>query len=234
MLNCENIIKLSDKYLVGAPTQRVPERIQTLEDIELETKINIEVIQDVKNILDKIKSIGISKASRRREWHHFFSNNLVAHSVLILVENSNEVWIKIKKDKNEVYTPNKKLPLLSRHERKIKPQDRGYREEFQKTIIQRYIGSFKKECIDLSFYYKDLSFTATLSLADSEDSSLYQIEFEYDGHKEDYDPPTYEAILNTFEQMLSDICGSKIKRLTTHTKLSWLLNEKAVIFEKNV
>lgn len=226
MLDCKDIIKLSSEYSVGAPTQRRPERVQTLGDIELETKINIKEISDVENILNEIKSIGISKFSHRKEWHHFFSDNLVAHSVLILIENSSEIWIKIKKDKKEVYTLNKNFPLLSRHERKMKPQDIDYRDEFQKTISQRYIGSFKKECIDFSFYYEDLSFTSTLSLVDSENSFLYQIEFEFDGHKENDNPPKYETILNIFEQMLIDVCGKDINRLTTHTKLEWLIGEK--------
>ena len=226
MVNCNDIMKLSNEYLIGAPTQRRPERVQTLGDIELETKINIEKLEDVEKVLNNIKLLGFSKVAHRKEWHHFPSENLIAHSVLILIENSNEIWIKIKKDRKKIHTPNRKFPLLSRHERKMKPQENDYREEFQRTISQRYIGSFKKECIDFSFYYKDLSFTSTLSLADSKNSSLYQIEFEFDGHKENDNPPSHETILNTFEQMLIDICGKDINRLTTHTKLEWLISSK--------
>lgn len=224
IITSKKIVEISRKYLVGAPTQRIPERIQTLGDIELETKINLEKLDDVKMVLDNIKGMGFSKVTHRTEWHYFFSNNLVAHNVLILIKDSNEVWIKIKEDKQQIYTPHSNFPILSRHEKKIKPQDVNYRNEFQKTISQKYIGSFKKECLDFSFYYKDLSFTTTLSLADSENSSLYQIEFEFDGHKEGNSSPDLDTILVTFEQMLLDICKNMTNRLTIHTKLEWLLS----------
>ncbi|MFH1233161.1 MAG: hypothetical protein V1649_00720 [Patescibacteria group bacterium] len=140
-----------------------------------------------------------------------------------MVKDSNEIWIKIKKDKKIVYTVHNNFPILLRHEKKIKPLDMNYQDEFQRTIAQDYIGSFKKECLDFSFYYKDLSYTATLSLADAKNSSLYQIEFELDGHKENNQPPNFDIILASFEQMLLDICQTMANRLTTHTKLEWLL-----------
>lgn len=226
-IKSKEILEISRKYLVGGATQRIPERIQTLGDIELETKINIDKLDDVEIILHNISELGFSKVDHRTEWHHFFSNDLVAHNVLILIKDSNEIWIKVKKDKQQVNTPNRNFPILSRHEKKMKPQDVNYRDEFQQTINQKYIGSFKKECLDFSFYYKDLSFTATLSLADSEDSSLHQIEFEFDGHKENNQQPNFDTILVTFEQMLLDICQTKVNMLTTHTKLEWLLSIKS-------
>lgn len=226
IINSKKIVKISQKYFVDAPTQRIPERIQTLGNIELETKINIEELDDVKIILCNINKFGFSKVTHRTEWHHFFSDNLIAHNVLILIKNSNETWIKIKKDKKHIYTPYNNFPILSRHELKLKPNDINYRDEFQKTIVQNYIGSFQKECLDFSFYYKDLSFTVTLSLAETKDNSLYQIEFEFDGHKENNKPPSLSKILAVFDQMLIDICGDKTSRITTHTKLEWLLSIK--------
>jgi hypothetical protein len=223
-INSKKIIEIAHKYLVGAPTERIPERIQTLGDIELETKINIQKLTDIEIVLNKIQTSGFSKVAHRTELHHFFSNNHIAHNVLILIKDSNEIWIKIKKDKKQVYTVHDNLPILLRHEKKIKPQDMNYRDEFQLTITQNYIGSFKKECLDYSFYYKDLSFTCTLSLADAKNSSLYQIEFEFDGHKENSQPPDFDKILVTFEQMLLDICQAMTNRLTLHTKLEWLLS----------
>ncbi len=224
IIQSKEIVEISRKYFSGAPTQRIPERIQTLGDIELETKINIDKLSDVEAVLNNIKAVGFSKVTHRTEWHHFFSNDFVAHNVLILIKDSNEIWIKFKRDKKQVYTPHSNFPILSRHEKKLKPQDIDYRDQLQKTISQKYIGSFKKECLDFSFYYKDLSFTATLSLADSENSSLYQIEFEFDGHKENNLPPNFDTILVTFEQMLLDICKTMTNRLTTYTKLEWLLS----------
>lgn len=80
--------------------------------------------------------------------------------------------------------------------------------------------------MDFSFYYNDLSFTTTLSLAASEHSFLCQIEFEFDEHKENTETPSFDTILVTFEQMLSDICRLATNKLTTHTKLEWLLSIK--------
>jgi hypothetical protein len=179
----KKIVEISSKYFKGVPTKRDPELIQTLGDIELETKMNIKKLSDVRTILDKIKKVGFSSAIHRTEYHHFFSKDLIAHSVLILIKDSNEVWIKIKKDKQQINTPFNNFPILSRHEKKLKPQDPSYLNEFQQTIVSNYIGSFKKECLDFFFYYKNLSFVITLSLADSKHSSLYQIEFEFAGHK---------------------------------------------------
>lgn len=221
------IIEIAHRYFVNAPTKRVPERIQTLgAEVELETKVNIDKLHDVEAILNNVSVLGFSKVDHRTEWHHFFSNNLIAHNVLILVKDSNDIWIKIKKDKQQIKTPHNNFPILLRHEKKIKPQDTNYRDEFQQTICQNYIGSFQKECLDFSFWYRDVSFTTTLSLADSRQGSLCQIEFEFDGHKENTEPPNFDAILTLFEQMLFTVCPFKINELTTYTKLEWLLSIK--------
>lgn len=87
----KELIEISYKYLLGAPTKRIPERIQTLGDIELETKINIEKLDDVEMVLNNIKELGFSKVTHRTEWHHFFSNDLIAHNVFILIKDSSEI-----------------------------------------------------------------------------------------------------------------------------------------------
>jgi len=218
------IIGIAHRYFVNAPIQRIPERIQTLgTEVELETKVNIDKLDNVELILNNISELGFSKVSHRTEWHHFFSNDFIAHNVLILIQGSNEIWIKIKKDKHQIKSPHNNFPILLRHEKKMKPQDNNYRDEFQRTVCQNYIGSFQKECLDFSFWYKDASFTATLSLADSKQRSLHQIEFEFDGHKKNTEPPNFNTILNLFEQMLSNVCPSKINKFNTYTKLEWLL-----------
>jgi len=221
------ILKIAKRYSFNAPTKRNPDRIQTLgPNIELETKLNIVSSKDVEIILKNISELGFSKVEHRTERHHFFSNNHIKHSVLILVKNSNEIWVKTKKDRQEINTPNKNIPILMRHEIKIRPQDKTYQKEFEKTISQKYVGSFKKECIDFSFWFENTSFTTTLSLADSKTDSLYQIEFEFDGPKENTRVLNFSEIIQTFEQMLIKIVpSSKITSLNTHTKLEWLLNK---------
>lgn len=218
----KKIIEASQKYFVGFKNQITQEWVPTFEELELETKINIEKLEDVETILCAIKAIGFSNIVCRTEWHHFFSDDLIAHNVLILVNDSNEIWVKIKSDKKIVYTSNGNFPLLLRHEKKVKPQDSGYRDKIQQTVTKKYIASFKKECLDFSFYYKGLSFTATLSLAETEQSRFYQIEFEFDGHKKSDSPPKFDEILDVFDQMLSDICKGKTDRINTRAKLDWL------------
>lgn len=196
-------------------------------NLELETKINITTPYDVKNVLDKIKDKEYTECTHRTEWHHFFSNNGITHTVLILVEQSNEIWIKTKKDRKVVYTP-KCLPLLLRHEIKVKPTDHNYKDEFMRTITSKYIGSIKKECIDHCFFFRDLNFAITLSLADTipANNSLYQIEFEYTGHRIGTRKPSYKKVLKTFEDMLIEVLDKDISRLNTHAKIEWLYQQK--------
>ena len=153
---------------MGAPAKGIPKAIQALGDIELETKINLEKLDDVKMVVI-ISRVWVFKSYTSHRMALFFSNNLVAHNVLILVKDSNEVWIKIKEDKQQIYTPHSNFPILSKARKKIKPQDVECLW-VSKTISQVY-RFVQKECLDFLFYYKDLSFTTTLSLADSENSS---------------------------------------------------------------
>jgi hypothetical protein len=226
MVSKSEILQLVTELGRDLPSERKPERIQTLGDIELEVKINLDSLGQLEKILARIFEVGVSKFTQRTEQHHFFSDDKIWHSVLILVRGSNEVWIKTKKDHRIIETPTYKYRLLSRHELKQTPRHETYVEDFGSTVKQQYIGSFDKECIDYSFYYDGLSFTATLSLADTVDDSLYQIEFEYDGHKEGHDSPDMKYILEVFEKMLNDVCGADVQHLTTHTKLEWLIGLK--------
>ncbi len=225
MLDANRIIEIVDQYIVGAPTKRVLERVQTLgSDVELETKINIESIQDIVSIMKEISKLGISKVEKRFEYHHFFAGDNDQHDVLILVHGSREVWIKKKKDRQVITAPDLNLPILLRHESKMKPNDKNYLKSFSDIFSKPYIGNFEKTCIDLSFYFNDLSFTATMSLAFNplHNSQLYQIEFEYDGHKENTTPPSFELIVSEFERMLKSNFLNFLKRITPHTKLEWL------------
>lgn len=228
-MKSEEIVKVALKHFMGAQTQGIPECVRTFGDIELETKINIKRLDDVEAILSNIESFGFSEVSHRTEQHHFFSNSHIAHNVLILIKGSSEVWIKIKKDRQLVYTPHNSFPILARHESKITPKDADYLNEFQATVSQSYIGSFRKECLDFSFYYHDLSFTTTLSLADSDKGFLHQIEFEFDGHKENTSSPDFGVVLSIFEQMLLDICLDRVAGLNVYTKLEWLLSNKSPV-----
>lgn len=225
IFNLKQIIKISEEYIAKGPKSRAIKCIDCFPDKELETKINIEKLSDVKIILNNISELGFSKVNHRTEFHHFFSDNFIYHGILVLIKDFPEVWIKQKRDFKIVYTPKENLPILLRTEIKITPSDLNYIETFLDTIKMKYIGSFKKECIDFSFWYEDLSFTTTLSLAKlSKKDKLYQIEFEFDGCKERTLPPGFDSVLVQFEKMFSTICPNYLQKLNTHTKLEWLIS----------
>lgn len=226
MLDTNKICNIAHLYLLKHQNTEYIEPIQTFgDDVELETKINIEKASDVEMALEELAKIGITKTEKRCEWHHFFTKteDCEAHDALILSNKSSEVWIKRKKDKKVINTDSG-LPILFRHESRLNPRNLTYRENFKEIISQRYVGSFDKICIDFYFLIKGFSFAMTLSLATEvlTKSQLYQIEIEYDGHLNTVSPPSMQDVLIAFEKTFDDIFLPFKQRVTAHTKIEWL------------
>lgn len=224
MHHLSEIHRIVNKYFADAPKSRsIGERwISILPDKEIETKVNIDDTLYLNLTLNNIFHLGFSVVDRREEFHHFFSDNSTHHAALILIKGSPEVWIKQKSNIGVIHTP-RNIPILLRGEIKIRPNDKDYQEIFLNTVKMHYVGSFKKECIDFSYWFNNLSFTMTVSLAEySKNNKLYQIEFELDGYKEGTDPPDINSITSQFEKMLMIICPQYVNKLTTYTKLEWL------------
>lgn len=211
-------------FMADTRKHRSIEPVQTFGDnIELEMKFDIKKSSDVKNLLMDIKNLDISMAEMRFEWHHFFAKEDILHYALILSNSSSEVWIKNKKDKTILYTKNK-LPILFRHENKISPKNKGYENAFREVVSNPFIGSFKKICIDFYFWFNNLSFAVTLSLAydPTKKSKLYQIEFEYDGHMINTSAPDFEYVISKFEELIDINFSYLISDSTEYTKIEWL------------
>lgn len=226
-LDTNKLIAIADPYLQNIPILRDDEPIQTFgDDVEIETKIGIEKEHDVEIILRNVSKLGILKTEKRFEWHHFFAVDDTTHDALILSNTSSEVWIKKKIDKEILHTRAHRVPVLFRHESKLNPRDKEYVSAFKEVVSRHYIGSFEKVAIDFYFWFDNLSFTATLSLASNlqEKSQLYQVEFEYNGHREKIYPPSLEDVLSVFEKIFTNNFPNFINKATVYTKIEWLKN----------
>jgi hypothetical protein len=136
----------------------------------------------------------------RKEYHHFYDEKRM-HIAFIFALGSKEVWIKEKSDTNIVHTPRYKIPILIRKEKKIRPSDLGYDKLFLKTLKSDYIASFKKECIDISFWFENFLFTITVAESVTNKSSLSQIEIEYDGRCQNTECPSRKSLLTLFDKV---------------------------------
>lgn len=173
----------------------------------------------------KIGNIKIDNIDYRKEYHHFYSKkNCGVHRAFIFVNSSKEVWIKEKSSKKIIYTPKYKIPVLVRKERKLKPTDSIYEDIFLDTLTWKYEGSFKKECTDISFWYKNNCFTITFAEADNFISKFSQIELEHDGYSPIIKKPTKKLLLTLFDEVAHLIIPKTSTAFTTKTKLEWLKN----------
>lgn len=131
---------------------------------------------------------------------------------------------KIKKIKRYYTLKKNKLPVLFRHENKLSPKNMGYENVFREVVSSPFIGSFKKICIDFYFWFNNLSFAATLSLAYDpiKKSKLYQIELEYDGHMPNTDIPDFKYVISNFEKIINEKFPYLMSKSTEYTKIEWL------------
>ncbi|MDB4977995.1 MAG: hypothetical protein JWM56_181 [Candidatus Peribacteria bacterium] len=197
-------------------------------DMEMETKVDIYDLPEVLRVMRALKSMNISDTALRSEEHHFFAHNADEHHALILVQGSSEVWIKSKRGQMPLLTPSDRIPVLLRQEKKLRPQSPEYFQAFHSVVNTPFIGSFQKDCLDVSFVHKDLVFTLTLSLAETKDGNqLFQFELELDGHLSETPMPNLQQILSEFERVARHILPVEAARFTTHQKIEWLLSMQA-------
>jgi len=197
------------------------------EDMEMETKVNIRDLPEVLRVMRALKSMNISNIARRSEQHHFFAHNADEHHALILVHGSPEVWVKSKHGQTPLCTPADRIPILLRQEKKLRPQSPEYFEAFQTTVRTPFVGSFAKECLDVSFVHSNLAFTLTLSLAELQaGNQLLQFELELDGHLVETTMPNLQQIISEFEKVARHVLPVEVARFTTHQKIEWLLSSR--------
>lgn len=172
-----------NKYL---PADKRREYKQSYPDTEFECKViftSVELSKIIRFMSISIlnNKIEIDEITQRQEFHHFYSDRNI-HRAFIFSRGSREVWIKEKSDNNTTYSPQYSIPLLIRREKKLKPADSMYYKLFLETLKWNYIGSFRKESIDVSFWFKNFLYTVTIAESNTGWSKFTQIEIEYDGH----------------------------------------------------
>lgn len=140
----------------------------------------------------------------------------------IVVQGSTEVWIK-EKVLRKLNPTLSKIPILIRREKKLKPTDNNYPKLFLETLKWQYVGSFYKECIDVSLWFENLLFTITFMNAVVDKAILSLIELEYDGHSSNIKRPTVGKIMDAFDKISHDLLPQVTnKYFTSFTKLEWL------------
>lgn len=228
-LDEQEIIACSKKILGEIQEEPNQQVIPSLgDDLELEAKVDISSVDEVERVIHALQNRDISEVVSRREWHHFFAYSLSEHHAFVLSQGSPEVWIKSKRGSTSLQTPLDNLPVLLRQERKITPQHPQYFSVFAEVLRTPYIGTFQKECLDVSFWFNDLSFTLTLSLAHTpEKNQFFQFELEFDGSRINSPIPNLHQVLSEFERVARLVLPVEIQRFTTHQKLEWLLGLKS-------
>lgn len=199
-------------------------------DIEFECKIplkvnNLKII--TKSILKNIKSSKfiLDDVVLREEFHHFYGNSMNMGAFIFML-GSEEVWIKRKSDINTIRSPKHNIPILVRKEKKLKPKDLLYQKIFQETLKLDYIGSFKKSCVDISFWFNNFLFTVTVARANNNQSDFCQIEIEYDGHNIRCSAPSKKNLPVLFDEVVSLLLPKSEMSFSIKTKMQWLKSDK--------
>lgn len=190
---------------------------------EIECKVDISGASDEEKLaipqsIFQVSEILASRQPRRSERHHAYTSG----EIRAILTCTNEVWIKRKRDTRIVSTP-RGIPFLHRQEVLTDPRRSNYQELLVDTLNMRYVGNFQKEMVDIWIWYKDLPFTMTLADAIAGDRVLTQVEFEYDGHHADQQPPSLARVLATFDELTEGNLLVSPLTTTTQTKFDWLM-----------
>jgi hypothetical protein len=93
---------------------------------------------------------------------------------------------------------------------------------FIKTLKSEYIGSFQKNCVDISFWFKNFLFTMTIAQSNTGWSEFSQVEIEYDGYTFLSKSPNKKVISSLFDDIITLCLPKSMHNFTTETKLEWL------------
>lgn len=191
---------------------------------ELESKFDANL--DVEKFCKKfaaLSEIRPYKLVRRKELHHVYKSKKKIYVLIYAHYGNKELWIKEKSAKFDTVMLNKKdMPALLRRECIKNPSDEHYSLELNKIRSKyKYIGSFKKESLDVYFWYGIYHFSLTLSFASSKVGELRQFEIEFDGVRPGVICSKSE-ILNNFSCLIKKIFPDYKKRITVQRKIDWL------------
>ena len=226
-INFNVIARKLNRYLLADKRRKYK---QSFLNTEFECKIIFnsaglnEIIQFmITNIRNE--KIEIDEIAQRKELHHFYGNRNV-HRAFIFLVGSREVWIKEKSDGNVTYSPQYNIPVLIRREKKLRPTDLIYSKLFLETLKWNYVGSFQKESIDISLWFKKFLYTVTIAESDTGWSKFTQIEIEYDGHSPHVKRPNKKTVISLFDEIMSLLLTQSMMRFTMETKLQWLKSNR--------
>lgn len=193
--------------------------ISKRDQLEFETKIDIKSEKDLEVVFGIIHDLKIIKAEHRSEFQHLFKFSEQEIIYMILIKDTNEIWLKVKIDENDGESTDEPFPMVKRKGVKYKPKEEGYREVFEKISESKFIYSFHKECLNYYFQFKGYFFSLSISLVFNQEGFRHtQMEFEYEGYAKDMRVPKKEEILLVFSSLFKEKFPMFIGRLNSRTK----------------
>jgi hypothetical protein len=201
-------------------------RVQTLGKIEVETKIDMACKNDIRLIIRRILEIadGIQDTKVRTQRQVVFADDATAYHTLIYREQDKELHARSKTGGELIMAPSG-TPIFVRAEKKMRPGQDTHAEDIIQIASMKQIGSFEKQCVDLSFRWKGLLFTGTVSLVRNSvtGAESQQYELEFDGHKKKSHAPPAKRIIRGMDEVSGKIFEGYQRSVLT--KLEWLVGE---------
>jgi hypothetical protein len=196
------------------------------EGYELESKFSadINLLEFYKNFL-KIKNIRPYKAVRRTEIHYVYKSSKKIYVLIYAYYGNSELWLKEKNSNSKIILLNKKdMPILLRRETMNSPANKNHIDKIDKVKeICSYIGKFRKESLDLYFWYQGYHFSLTFALAKSGKNKFEQFEIEFDGIRS-RKVISKKKIFKSFAEVIQKVFPDYSKRITIERKVDWLEN----------
>ncbi len=224
-MNVDDILHVIQEQTHAVVTGCIFDVIRTFDDgLEIETKVDIDSLDQVKHVLSDVRQLGILKMEHRSEQHQLFVDADKGSVCYIQVKGLPDVWIKTKSKSAVIHTPVLRLPFVMRNGLKLKQLDAGYVEMLTRKPILRHVENFSKECFNIFFAYQDFLFSLSFSLASNPAGFEHtQMEFEYEGHQSAHDAPSFEDVLSVLEELFSERMPYLIDQLNARTKCDILL-----------
>ena len=188
-------------------------------NIEIETKININSLATIRQIVFIIKKLGVLGYEERLEKHQIYSTGGDNSICIISVDGQEDLWIKEKKETEIIMSPIHKIPIVVRIGNKstYKPHE-ARPDRFAPEGIGNPI-TFSKHCINLFFPFAGNVYSLSFSLAQTKSGLIHQqMELEYEGSTEErYLRKTGDSIVD-FEKMIKINFPSFIGLFNANTK----------------